>query len=104
MSPYIDEDTAALAEHVRRFAQDRVAPGFVARDQTRVLDRAIQVFGAMGLTPDTPLPYLWTWGRAMRFFDGPDEVHLRAVARAELARARETLGSTAPYYFQKDAG
>jgi len=75
-----------------------------AQLQTRVLDRAIQVFGAMGLTPDTPLPYLWTWGRAMRFFDGPDEVHLRAVARAELARARETLGSTAPYYFQKDAG
>lgn len=69
-----------------------------ARLQTQVLDRAIQVFGAMGLTPDTPLSYLWTWGRAMRFLDGPDEVHLRTVARAELARARETLGSTAPYY------
>jgi acyl-CoA dehydrogenase len=66
--------------------------------QTRVLDRAIQVFGAMGLTPDTPLSYLWTWGRAMRFFDGPDEVHLRTVARHELAKARENLGSTAAYY------
>ncbi|MDO9479824.1 MAG: acyl-CoA dehydrogenase family protein, partial [Hydrogenophaga sp.] len=52
--------------------------------QTRVLDRAMQVFGAMGITPDTPLSYLWTWGRAMRFFDGPDEVHLRAIARHEL--------------------
>jgi acyl-CoA dehydrogenase len=69
-----------------------------AQLQTRVVDRAIQVFGAMGLTPDTPLSYLWTWGRAMRFFDGPDEVHLRTIARAELARAREQLGSTAPYY------
>jgi acyl-CoA dehydrogenase len=48
-----------------------------ARLQTRVVDRAIQVFGAMGLTPDTPLAYLWTWGRALRFLDGPDEVHLR---------------------------
>jgi acyl-CoA dehydrogenase len=69
-----------------------------AQLQTRVLDRAIQVFGAMGITPDTPLAYLWSWGRAMRFFDGPDEVHLRTVARAELGKARESLGSTAPYY------
>ena len=35
-----------------------------AQLQTRVVDRAMQVFGAMGLAPDTPLAYLWTWGRA----------------------------------------
>ena len=58
-----------------------------ARLQTRVLDRAIQVFGAAGLTEDTPLAYLWTWGRALRFIDGPDEVHLRTVARAEMKKA-----------------
>lgn len=69
-----------------------------ARLQTRVVDRAMQIFGAMGVTPDNPLSYLWSWGRAMRFFDGPDEVHLRTIARAQLARARENLGSTAPYY------
>ncbi|SFN43085.1 acyl-CoA dehydrogenase family protein [Variovorax sp. OV329] len=69
-----------------------------AQLQTRVVDRAMQVFGAMGITPDTPLSYLWSWGRAMRFFDGPDEVHLRTVARAELSKARENLGSTAVYY------
>jgi acyl-CoA dehydrogenase len=69
-----------------------------AQLQTRVVDRAMQVFGAMGVTPDTPLSYLWSWGRAMRFLDGPDEVHLRTIARAELARAREQLGSTAAYY------
>ncbi|MEQ1686852.1 MAG: acyl-CoA dehydrogenase family protein [Burkholderiaceae bacterium] len=68
-----------------------------AQLQTRVLDRAMQVFGAMGLTPDTPLAALWSWGRAMRFLDGPDEVHLRTVARAELTRARATAGSTAAY-------
>ena len=55
-----------------------------SRLQVRVLDRAIQVFGAMGLTPDTPLSFLWTWGRALRFIDGPDEVHLRVLARREL--------------------
>jgi acyl-CoA dehydrogenase len=69
-----------------------------AQLQTRVLDRAIQAFGAMGLTPDTPLAFLWTWGRAMRFFDGPDEVHLRTVARNELAKARANRGATAAYY------
>jgi acyl-CoA dehydrogenase len=57
-----------------------------ARLQTRVVDRAIQVFGAMGLTPDTPLAFLYTWGRALRFIDGPDEVHLRSIAKAELRR------------------
>ena len=68
-----------------------------ARLQTRVLDRAMQVFGAMGLSSDTPLAYLWTWGRAMRLLDGPDEVHLGVVARRELARARERRGVTADY-------
>ncbi|HWI80867.1 acyl-CoA dehydrogenase family protein [Ramlibacter sp.] len=69
-----------------------------ARLQTRVADRAMQIFGAMGLSPDTPLAWLWTWGRAMRFLDGPDEVHLRTVAREELARARARQGASAAYF------
>jgi len=68
------------------------------RLQTRVLDRAMQVFGAMGLSNDTPLAYFWTWGRALRFIDGPDEVHLRVVARNELARARADAQKTLAYY------
>ena len=63
-----------------------------AQLQTRVLDRAMQVFGAVGLTPDTPLAALWSWGRALRFMDGPDEVHLRAIARQELAKSRAHRG------------
>lgn len=69
-----------------------------ARLQTQVVDRAMQVFGAMGLSPDTPLAWLWTWGRALRFMDGPDEVHLRTVARAELQQARERGGAAAAYF------
>ena len=65
-----------------------------AQLQTRVLDRAMQVWGAAGITPDTPLSYLWTWGRALRFIDGPDEVHLRTIARAELKKAEARLGET----------
>jgi acyl-CoA dehydrogenase len=56
----------------------------VPRLQTTVLSRAMQVYGAMGLTSDTPLAFLWTWGRALQFVDGPDEVHLRTVARHEM--------------------
>ncbi|MEI8029497.1 MAG: acyl-CoA dehydrogenase family protein [Comamonadaceae bacterium] len=69
-----------------------------ARLQTRVVNRAMQVFGAMGLSPDTPLAYFWTWGRAMQLLDGPDEVHLRTVARHELDQARQCLGVTAAYF------
>lgn len=68
-----------------------------ARLQTQVLDRAMQVFGAMGLTPDTPLARLWSWGRALRLLDGPDEVHLRTVARHELARAKTRRGANAAH-------
>jgi len=68
-----------------------------AQLQTRVLDRAMQVFGAMGLTPDTPLARLWSWGRALRFLDGPDEVHLRSIARQELERARTHRGAGVPW-------
>lgn len=49
-----------------------------------VVDRAIQVFGAMGLTNDAPLAELYTWARALRFADGPDEVHLQTIAQLEL--------------------
>ena len=69
-----------------------------ARLQTRVVNRAMQVFGAMGLSPDTPLAYFWTWGRALQLLDGPDEVHLRSVARHELAQARDQRGATAAYF------
>ena len=68
-----------------------------SRLQTRVLDRAMQVFGAMSLSPDTPLARLWAWGRALRFLDGPDEVHLRTVARAELKAAKGPRGANAAH-------
>jgi acyl-CoA dehydrogenase len=68
-----------------------------AQLQTRVMDRAMQVFGAMGLSPDTPLARMWSWGRALRFMDGPDEVHLRSVAKAELARAKARAGENAAF-------
>jgi acyl-CoA dehydrogenase len=66
----------------------------VPRAATAVIDRAVQVHGALGISDDTPLAAMWGWHRAMRIFDGPDEVHLRTVARAELTRRSvlETAG------------
>jgi acyl-CoA dehydrogenase len=55
-----------------------------ARAATDVIDRAIQVHGGAGMSDDTPLAAMYAWHRAMHLFDGPDEVHLRTVARAEL--------------------
>jgi len=69
-----------------------------ARLQSRVVDRAMQVFGAMGLSPDTPLAQFWTWGRALHLMDGPDEVHLRTVARHELAQARGRMGQSSAWF------
>jgi acyl-CoA dehydrogenase len=70
-----------------------LAPGV----HTAVCDRAMQTFGAMGISPDTPLADHWTWGRALRYADGPDEVHLQAIARMEIRKGKENLGSTLPY-------
>lgn len=58
-----------------------------------VIDRAIQVHGAAGVSDDTPLARLYSWHRAMRIFDGPDEVHLRSIARAELGREKSAFAA-----------
>ena len=52
----------------------------------RVIDRAIQMHGAAGVSQDFPLAALWTGQRTLRLADGPDEVHRRVVARSELAK------------------
>jgi alkylation response protein AidB-like acyl-CoA dehydrogenase len=53
------------------------------------IDRAIQVFGAKGLTPDTPLDRMYRHARAGRIYDGPDEVHRMTVARRLLKPYRD---------------
>ena len=51
-----------------------------------VLDRAIQVLGALGVSDDTPIALMWRNGRALRIADGPDEVHKMVIARRELRK------------------
>ena len=51
-----------------------------------VVDQAIQVHGGGGISQDFPLARMWTRLRTLRFADGPDAVHRRQVARAELRK------------------
>ncbi len=76
-------DTQGNKEARHLIAEAKVA---VPRAVTAVIDRAIQVHGAAGISDSTPLSAMYGWHRAMRIFDGPDEVHLASLARAELSR------------------
>lgn len=57
-----------------------------------VIDRAIEVFGAAGVSDDTPLAYFYAWARVLRIVDGPDAVHRRTIARQELRRTPPYVG------------
>lgn len=58
----------------------------VPRVALQVIDRAIQVHGGAGVSDDVPLAAMYGWHRSMRIFDGPDEVHLRSLAKTELRK------------------
>jgi acyl-CoA dehydrogenase len=74
-------DTAGNQAAAPYVAMAKVA---VPRAALEVIDRAIQIHGGAGVSDDVPLAAMYGWHRAMRLFDGPDEVHLRAIARAEI--------------------
>lgn len=59
----------------------------------QVIDRAVQTFGAAGVSDDTPLAAMWAGMRTLRIADGPDEVHLRDIARLELRDHLSAAGS-----------
>jgi acyl-CoA dehydrogenase len=52
-----------------------------------VIDRAIQLHGAVGLSQDTPLAHMFAYARTLRLADGPDQVHMMQLGR-DLARRR----------------
>ncbi len=59
---------------------------------TKVIDRAIEVFGGMGVSDDTVLAYFYAWARVLRIVDGPDAVHRRTVARVEMKKTPPYVG------------
>ena len=58
----------------------------------RVADRAMQVFGGMGVSQDTPIPHIFMAGRFCRIADGPDEVHMSQLGKLTV---RESLNAQA---------
>ncbi len=61
---------------------------FVAEAVNRIIDRAIQICGALGVSTDTPLEHFYREARAFRIYDGPSEVHRMVIARNAL-RSRD---------------
>jgi len=70
----------------KKAAQNEIAMIKIVAPQvhTNVVNRAIQVFGAAGVSQDFPLALMWAHGRCMHIADGPDEVHKRSLARSVL--------------------
>ena len=86
-----------IDQHGNKEARNLVAQiKAVAPQMTcNVIDRAIQVHGGAGVSDDFPLARMYGWQRAMRIFDGPDEVHLRSIARAELGAEPSAMAAAA---------
>lgn len=82
-------DTVGVKAAMSEISQIKVVAPIMAQ---QVLDAAIQMHGALGVTMDTPLTALASYVRTIRLADGPDEVHRKVVARFELARQRAARG------------
>jgi alkylation response protein AidB-like acyl-CoA dehydrogenase len=77
-------DTAYKIDHEGQYAaRDEISliKFHVAGVLQKVLDKALQVHGGLGMTDDTPIAYWYRHERAARIYDGPDEVHKWSVAR-----------------------
>lgn len=88
--------TLQAAEQIDRGEQARVEIGaikvFGAQMLHSVVDRALQVFGAEGLTDDLPLSHMYRAARSARLYDGADEVHIQSVGRRILSEYRRGIG------------
>ena len=73
--------TYSLISFLFQIAAIKVA---VPQMACRVVDRAIQLHGALGVSQDSPLAHLFVIARSLRIADGPDIVHLETVAKLEL--------------------
>ncbi|WP_407562898.1 acyl-CoA dehydrogenase family protein [Streptomyces sp. 184] len=80
----VHEAVARLDAGLDAHVEVGLAKVAAARTLQQVADAAIQVHGAAGLGPDTPLPALFRTGRMARILDGPDELHITSVARRVL--------------------
>lgn len=100
------EQSRLLCQHAARTIDEQgnkaaaplvsMAKVAVPRMALSVIDKAIQIHGGAGMSDDVPLAAMYGWHRAMRIFDGPDEVHIRTIAKAELARPVDLAATSTP--------
>lgn len=74
-------DTAGNRQAMTEIQSIKIA---VPRAVQRIIDRVMQIFGGAGLSADQPLAEMFAAARALRLADGPDEVHLSSLGKAEL--------------------
>ena len=79
-----------MTQH-RVFYQIAAIKVLAANMACNVVDRAIQVYGGMGVCQDTPLPAFYAGARSLRIADGPDIVHMETVAKEELKQLQSKL-------------
>ena len=82
--------TARMATAAPLISQIKVVAPRVA---LKVIDEAVQMHGAAGVSQDFPLARMWTHVRTLRLADGPDAVHRRVIAKAEMKRYTNEAGS-----------
>ena len=73
-----------------------MAKHFVANSLNRIIDRAIQVHGALGYSKDTPLADMYQHARWARFADGADEIHQMRIAQRTIAAYKDTAPRRPP--------
>ena len=81
-------DDLSVREAVKEIAEAKV---FVPNVVLSVIDRAVQSWGAAGVSQDTPLASMWAQVRTLKIADGPDEIHLQQLGRNEGRRADKLL-------------
>jgi acyl-CoA dehydrogenase len=94
-------DTVGAKEAATEISEIKIAAPQMAQN---VIDDAIQIHGAGGLTDDYPLAAFFAYARGMRFADGPEEVHRMVLARRELKRFRATVSRPAGQDRQSPVG
>ena len=92
LSAAIKIDDLSVKNAVKEIAEAKV---FVPNIVLGVIDRAVQSWGAAGVSQDTPLASMWAHMRTLKIADGPDEIHLQHLARNENRRADKLLETMA---------
>ncbi len=82
-------DAAHSGQDVDFKSEVSMAKHFVANSLNRIIDRAIQVHGALGYSTDTPLAHMYQQARWARFADGADEVHQMRIAQRTIAAFKD---------------